>query len=247
MNKINKTLIKFYILNLTKNLFYNTYLGDFTEDLNKLDIPKLKTGTTTAALVCKDCVVLGADKKATMGNLVATKKADKVHKIAKNIGMTIAGSVGDAQALIRLLRAESKLYELDEGEIPVSVLSTLLANVLRSAYKSFIPEFVQLLVGGYDSNGPSLYSLDAAGGLSKEEDYAFSGSGSVMAVGVLEDTYKPDMTEEEGIKTIVRAINAARERDVYSGGVSIDVAVIDKNGLRFIDQKTIKKILSEKN
>jgi len=206
----------------------------------------MKTGTTTAAVVCKDCVVLGADKKATMGNLVATKRAEKVHKITNYLGMTIAGSVGDAQALIRLLSAEAKLYELEEKKGSVAAMATLLANILRSAYKSFIPEFVQLVLGGYDDEGPALYSLDAAGGLTKEEDYTFSGSGSVMAVGVLEDAYRPDMSEEEAVELLVRAINSARERDVYSGGVSIDVAVIDKNGFRFVPKEKIEAILKKK-
>ncbi len=205
----------------------------------------MKTGTTTAAVVCKDCVVLAADKKATMGYLVASKRAEKVHKISDNLGMTIAGSVGDAQALIRLLRSEAKLYELEEGHVSVSAMATLLANILRSAYKSYMPEFVQLVLGGYDNGKPSLYSLDAAGGLGKEEDYTFSGSGSVMAVGVLEDSYRPNMTEKEGIELLVRAVNSARERDTASGGVSIDVAVIDKNGFRLIEREKIDKLLKK--
>ena len=37
-----------------------------------------KTGTTTVGLLCKDCVVLASESKATMGYLVATKDTKKI-------------------------------------------------------------------------------------------------------------------------------------------------------------------------
>ncbi len=204
---------------------------------------KLKTGTTTVALVCKDGIVLAADQKATMGHLVASKNAKKVHEITDRMAMTIAGSVGDAQALIRILKAEMQLYELQEKTTTTKAAATLLSNILRGAYKSYVPEMVQLVLGGYDSRGPHLYSVDAAGGLSEETDYAFSGSGSVIAVGVLEDSYKKDMTATEGVSLLLRAIKAARERDVFSGGTLMDVAVITEKGIEWIEKEKIKKMI----
>ncbi|NOR84675.1 archaeal proteasome endopeptidase complex subunit beta [archaeon] len=204
----------------------------------------MKTGTTTVAMVCKDGVVLAADQKATMGHLVASKKAKKVHEITDKMAMTIAGSVGDAQALIRILRAEMQLYELQEKNGSVKAAATLLANILRGAYKSYTPEMVQLVLGGFDKTGGHLYSLDAAGGLSEEEDYAFSGSGSVIAVGVLEDGYKKDMTTKEGVNLLLRSIKAARERDVFSGGLLMNVVVITEKGLTWIEEDEIKKLIA---
>ena len=204
----------------------------------------MKTGTTTVAMVCKDGVVLAADQKATMGHLVASKKAKKVHEITDKMAMTIAGSVGDAQALIRILRAEMQLYELQEKTTSIKAAATLLANILRGAYKSYTPEMVQLVLGGYDKHGAHLYSVDAAGGLSEEDEYAFSGSGSVIAVGVLEDGYKKDMTTKDGVDLLLRSIKAARERDVFSGGMLMNVAVITEKGLTWIEEDEIKKIIA---
>ncbi|MCK4967585.1 MAG: proteasome subunit beta [Candidatus Aenigmarchaeota archaeon] len=204
----------------------------------------MKTGTTTVAMVCKDGVVLAADQKATMGHLVASKKARKVHEITDKMAMTIAGSVGDAQALIRILRAEMQLYELQEKNGSIKAAATLLANILRGAYKSYTPEMVQLVLGGFDKTGAHLYSLDAAGGLSEEEDYAFSGSGSVIAVGVLEDSYSKDMTTKQGVDLLLRSIKAARERDVFSGGLLMNVAIITEKGINWLEEAEIKKIIS---
>jgi len=45
----------------------------------------------------------------------ASKDAKKIYDDnAKHRELTIAGDVGDAQAVIRLLKAETKLYELQE-------------------------------------------------------------------------------------------------------------------------------------
>lgn len=211
-----------------------------------VNIETLKTGTTTVGVVCKDGIVLAADQKATMGHLVASKDTQKVFEVSDKIGMTIAGSAGDGQAMARLLKAELKLYELQEKELSVKAAATLLSNVLRGAYKAFVPEYVQLVLGGYDDKrGPQLYSVDAAGGLSPEAEYAFSGSGSVIALGVLEDSFKKDMTTDEGVKLLLKSIKAARERDVYSGGKSMLVAVITKDGINWIVESEIKNIIAK--
>ena len=197
----------------------------------------LHTGTTTVGIVCKNAVILASDQRATMGYLIASKHIEKVHPIADNIGMTVAGSVGDAQSLIRLMRAEIKLYELRNGKkMSVKAAATLLANIL-SNYK-FYPFFVQLLVGGYDTK-PHLYSIDMAGGIT-EEKIAATGSGSPVAYGVLENRVKSEDTSEN-IKIAIDAINAAMQRDAATGERA-DVVVIDKNGFRRLSKEEVKLI-----
>jgi proteasome beta subunit len=115
------------------------------------DIPKqrgVQTGTTTGGLVCKDGIVLASDRRATMGYLIASKDIDKIYPISDNLAMTIAGSVGDAQTLIRWMSSEVKLYELKyEKSMNVEAAAVLLSNILVQ-YK-FYPFFVQLLLGEF--------------------------------------------------------------------------------------------------
>ena len=203
----------------------------------------MKTGTTTVGIVYKDGVILAADKKATMGNFIVSKEAEKVHHLIDTIGMTIAGSVGDAQAMIRLMKAELELYKYEHEYLSVKAAATLLSNILRSSYKSFLPEFVQLLIGGYDKK-PALYSIDMAGGIDKANDYTFSGSGSIIAVGVLEDKYRKDMNEKEAIELAIRAVKSATERDAASGGIGIDVVVLNKQGFKRLSREEVNKIIT---
>ena len=199
---------------------------------------KLKTGTTTVGLICKDAVVIAAEQKATMGYLVESKLAQKIHQLDDHIGITIAGSVGDAQSMIRILKAQFKLYRLDRGPITVRAAATLLSNILHGS--KYFPYLNMFLLAGYDSKA-RLYSLDPVGGYSEKDKFYSTGSGSPFAYGVLEDNFKENMNVEEAIKLVVRAIKAATERDIASGGKGFTVAVIDKKGFRELSSNETKK------
>jgi proteasome beta subunit len=199
-----------------------------------------KTGTTTVGLACKDGVVLAAEKKSTLGYLVASKESEKILPIADHIAITISGVVGDAQTLARYMRAELKLFQIqNQRRISVKGASILISNILQGS--RYFPFLVQLIVAGYDDSGPSIYSLDPVGGIEEEKRFFSTGSGSPIALGVLEDQYKDGISVEEGIKLATRAIKAAVERDIASGGKAIDVAVITKDGIK-ITRHELEKI-----
>ncbi len=200
-----------------------------------------KTGTTTLGIICKDAVVLAADRKSTMGYLVASKNVQKILQIDEKMVMTTAGLVGDAQALERIIKAELALYDLQEEHKPsVKAAAHLLANILYS--RRFYPYWVQLLVGGYDT-APRLYSFDASGSVQEEGDFFSTGSGSPFALGVLEAGYKPGVDAEEGKRLAAKAVKAATERDIASGGIGIDLVVITKNGLTKLPDKKVEELL----
>src|SRR5512136_735336 len=183
-------------------------------------------GTTTLGIVFAGGVILATEKRATMGYMIASKKAKKVYQVAERIGMTTAGGVGDAQQLARILTVECNLYQIRRSRaITVGAAATLLSNYLNQ--NRFFPYYVQLLVGGVDEHGPGVYSVDALGGASKEEEIVATGSGSPMAYGVLEDRFHPGMTESEAIELSVRALKSAMKRDAGSGE-GIHVVVITK-------------------
>ncbi|MCD4740670.1 archaeal proteasome endopeptidase complex subunit beta [archaeon] len=192
---------------------------------------EIKKGTTTIGLRAKEGIVLASESRATMGNLIANKEVEKIFKIQDHIGMTTAGSVADAQALVRLLRVETNLYQIErERPINLKAASTLLSNVLQQ--NKYFPYWVQLLLGGYD-NGPKLYSLDAVGSVI-EEKVTSTGSGSPFAYGVLESRYKEGQGIEENLKLAVEALRSAMERDAMSGN-NINLVKITKKGYEKVD------------
>jgi proteasome beta subunit len=197
-----------------------------------------KTGTTTLGMVCKEGVVIATEQRATMGTLIAHKATKKLYKIDEHLALATAGLVGDLQVLARYLNAEANLYRLKRTvRMPVKSAATLMSNIMNQ--RKFAPYYVQLILGGYDSTGGYVYSLDAAGGAIPDK-YTAGGSGSPYVFGVLEDNYKDDITADEGIDLAVRAITAAKNRDSASGGM-ISVAVITKEGFKEVPEEEIKK------
>ncbi len=199
----------------------------------------VQTGTTTVGLVCKDGVVLASDRRATMGYLIASKDIDKIYAIDDRIAMTIAGSVGDAQTLVRWMKAEIKLYELKhEKQMGVEAAATLLGNIL--AQHKFFPFFVQLLIGGVDDK-PRLFSVDMLGGIT-EEKLTSTGSGSPIAYGVLEELYEENRDTKTNLSVAAKAVSAAMKRDAASGE-RVDLVVVTKDGFERKSKEFVHKIL----
>ena len=185
-------------------------------------------GTTTIGLTCSDGVVLVTDKRASMGSFIASKKAKKAFRINDHVAATIAGSVGDAEALIRLIQAEASLYEMNNKErMSTKAAAHLLANVLQGS--KYFPYLVQMLIGGMDKKA-ALYTLDPVGGLI-EEKMASTGSGSPMAYGVLELEYFEDKTVKENIPIALKALSSAMGRDCATGD-GITMVTITADGVK---------------
>lgn len=199
----------------------------------------LQTGTTTVGLVAGDGIVFAADKRATMGTFIASKDIDKIYMIDDHIAITIAGSVGDAQMLIRWLRVEMLKYRHDnEKKISVEAAATLLANILSNS--KYVPFWIQILMGGCDEK-PRLFSIDMVGGVT-EETKTSTGSGSPIAFGVIDTNYNKDMKVSELIPIAVKSVWAAMGRDSATGEF-IDVITITKDGYRKLQKEEIEKLI----
>jgi proteasome beta subunit len=199
----------------------------------------LKTGTTTVGLICKDGVVLAADRRATAGHFIASKKVEKVLKLTEDIAVTIAGTVSDIQLLVKLIKAELKLKRIRTGKLntvkeAVNLLSGIVYNNIRKF--SIIPGITQFIVGGRDVKGYHIYDLSPDGAVEEIEQFVSSGSGSVMVYGLLEAVYKPGMSIKDGIELAVKGINSAIQRDSASGNGVIVYTVTDKGVKKVLDK-----------
>jgi len=186
-----------------------------------------KTGTTTVAIAAKDSIVLAADMQATMGNLQSNKDMTKIYLINDHLAVTIAGSVGDALVLVRYLKVQASLFDLEhKTPMTTKACATLLSNILNS--NKMVPFITQFILAG-SIGGLALYNLDIAGGIIEEKEFSYSGSGSELALSVLDSGYKKGLTTEDAIKLAKEAITAAKKRDIYTGGQGIKVVVIKKD------------------
>src|SRR5579875_2502838 len=180
-------------------------------------------GTTTVALSCPDGVVLCTDTRVTAGYLfIAHRRGKKMYKIDNHVGVTIAGTVADAQNVTDTLKYYANIYRLENMErIPIKSLARIAANIFFS--QRLYPFIADFLIGGVDEKeGPSIYSVDFFGALTKE-DMVSTGS---------------------GIPVAIRAVNAAIKRNAGTGD-GFDVAIITKeSGYRELSSEEKNKLLA---
>ncbi|MCJ2533050.1 MAG: archaeal proteasome endopeptidase complex subunit beta [Candidatus Thermoplasmatota archaeon] len=203
---------------------------------------EVKKGTTTIGMVCKEGVVMATEMRATMGTLIAHKTTQKLFKIDENLGLAVAGVVGDAQTLARYITAEVQLYKLKRGQLmTVKSAATLTSNILSGS--RFYPYWVGLILGGVDKDGGHVYALDMVGGAIPDE-YVTTGSGSPYVYGVLEDHYESGLTVSDGVDLAARALHAAMKRDSASGD-GMTIATITSDGLSLVEKKDIDKRMAK--
>jgi proteasome beta subunit len=204
---------------------------------------KMLKGTTTVGIKCLDGVVIASDRRASSETFIASKNARKTIKISNRAVATISGLVADGQYLTTILSAISSLYELDqEREMPISSIAKYLALMLRS-YRPYIL-IAHLIVGGVDRSGPHLFNVDFYGTLT-EENYIATGSGSPVAISVIEEGYSTEISVEKGKILALNAMLSALSRDSATGD-GIDLTVVDEKGVKFLERDEIQKMIERR-
>jgi len=212
-------------------------------DNQNLEAKQLKTGTTTMGLVTRDAVILAADMRASMGNIAYDEESEKLYEITDYMGVTNAGNVGDSQTIIKFLKGQAKLYEIErEEKMSVKAAANLLSSVLNGS--RYYPFIVQLLIGGFNSK-PELFEVTPFGGMLERKKYGATGSGTDYALTTLDQNYSSNLSEEDAVRLAIKAIEAGKKRDIYTGGVSISVMVIDSKGTRRVKNEEVKKYIHE--
>lgn len=234
-----------------ERLQYGTQLSSFSEHLrlhapdllpeNRFDVGRsLRTGgepmnaaelaphgTTIVAVSFDGGVLLAGDRRATMGNMIASRDVEKVYVTDDYSAAGIAGTAGVAIELVRLFAVELEHYEKIEG-VPLTFdgkanrLSSMVRGNLAAAMQGLA--VVPLLVGfDLDAADPSragrIVSYDVVGGRYEERaGYHAVGSGSLFAKSALKKTYDPRGTEEDALRAAIAALYDAADDDSATGG-----------------------------
>jgi len=184
-------------------------------------------GTTTVGLVTETAAIVAADRRASSGTYIAHKAVKKIVRIADHAVLTTAGLVADTQVLASLLRIKATEYSVtNRARIPIRSLASYLSLILNT-YK-YTPFIVQFILAGYDDR-PRLFNIEFFGDY-VEDKFTATGSGSPIAIGILEAEYRENLSEEEAVQLAVKAVRSSTRRDVFSGE-AVDVAIVRANGI----------------
>jgi len=174
-------------------------------------------GTTTLGFKFSGGVVLAVDSRATGGMFIGSQHVKKIIEINDFLLGTMAGGAADCVYWERVLSKQCRLYELRNHErISVAAASKLLSNMAYQ-YKGYGLS-LGVMIAGWDKRGPGLYYVDDDGRRAPGNVFSV-GSGSTYALGVLDNGYKWDMTDEEAQELGRRSIFHATHRDAASGGI----------------------------
>jgi proteasome beta subunit len=216
------------------------------EDSKELKKHIRKTGTTTVGIVCKEGIVLAADKRGSYGgeggvSYIASKDEQKIQEVNENIIVTTAGVASDLQKVIKIVRAELKLKELRTKQKPtIKEAANLFSSLVYQNIRQFsvIPGITHFLLAGNDEKGYYLYEINADGYLQDVKDYSATGSGMLQCNPILDSEYKKDISLEEGTKLAKKCINASLKRDPASGD-GIDIFTITKDTIKQVVKQEI--------
>ncbi|MBD8020811.1 proteasome subunit beta [Brevibacterium gallinarum] len=206
-------------------------------------------GTTIIAFKTAHGVLMAGDRRATVGNLIASHIIEKVHAADSASVIGIAGTAGLALELIRLFQLELEHYEKIEGT-PLSLegKANRLASMLRAGLGLAMQGLavVPLFAGvepGRDSG--RIFSFDVTGGKYEEVNFHSIGSGSGFARGALKKLWSPGLSEAGGVRVAVEALIDAADDDSATGGpdfvrqVAPVVRVVDADGVRRIPESEV--------
>ena len=185
-------------------------------------------GATAVGIAYKDGVVLGAERRITLGSFVRSKSGRKVFRVTDNVGAVCAGMVADMQNLVKEVAVYSKLKELESKNPlkPNSVAKLMSTLMFQNRYA---PLLTQVIIGGVGAK-PVVYVLDPLGSVISDQ-YATVGTGEETAIGVVEAGYSPGMGQKDARELLIASIKAAIARDAMSGN-GIDVLTVDKSGIK---------------
>lgn len=191
-------------------------------------------GTTTAAFSYQGGIIVTCDSRATGGQFIGSRTIRKVIHINRYMVGTMAGGAADCQYWQRLLSERCRLYELRNRErISVAAASKLLVNMLYN-YRGMGLSLGTMICGWDPKKGPRIYMVDNDGRRLLGNMFSV-GSGSVYAYGVLDKSYRFNMSDEEAYDLARRSIFHAQHRDPASGGIA-RVYHITSDGWKIISE-----------
>jgi proteasome beta subunit len=199
-------------------------------------------GTTVLAIRFADGVIMAGDRRATAGYMIANRHVQKVFAADDFSGVAIAGAAGPAIELVKLFQTQLEHYEKVQGDVlslegKANQLGQLVRANLPAAFQGFV---VVPLFAGFDEQRARgrVFSYDVTGGRYEELDHQTQGSGSIHARNWIKAGWREGMTADEAIELAIKALFAAADEDVATGGPDLvrgifpTVAVIDADRYR---------------
>ncbi len=170
----------------------------------------VKQGSTAVGIVCKDGVILLADKRVA-SKLMIPASIEKMFKIDDHIAATASGIISDARVLVDRAQLKAQQHAVTYGS-PIDLLTVVkdICDLKQICTQSagLRPFGVSVLVAGVEEDGTPKLFLTEPYGLYFGYKAAVIGEGETEVDQILQKRYKPTMTIQEGLALAATALKA---------------------------------------
>ncbi len=206
----------------------------------------VRQGSTAIGLMCKDGVLLIADKRI-VDTLVVPESVEKIWQIDEHIGATASGILSDARVLIERAQITAQQHRITyDSEIDTLSIVKDICNLKQITTQSagFRPFGVSILVAGIDSDGPKLYETDPTGIFFRYKASVI-GEGETEVEEILHKRYKEDITIEDGLKLALSSLNKVLDKNFNADRIEAAYIKTDEKKFNKVPKEKIERILKE--
>src|SRR3989338_4231020 len=174
----------------------------------------VRQGTTAIGMVCKNGVLLVADKRINE-ELIVPKSVEKVFQVDEHIGATASGILSDGRVLIDRARLMAQQHQVTyDNQIDTEALVKDICDLKQAftQYGGARPFGVSILFGGIDDDEPVLFLTDPTGIFFQYKATAI-GEAETEVKDILNKEYKEGLTLDDGLKLALNALKKVLGKD----------------------------------
>ncbi len=207
----------------------------------------VKKGTNTIGVVCKDGVVLVADRRI-YDKLIVPDSVEKVFQIDGHIGAAASGILSDGRVLIERAQVVAQQHRVTfDSPMDTQSLVKDVCNVKQyfTQVGGARPFGVSIMFIGVDEDGdgegiPKLFITDPTG-IFFEFKATVIGENENEIKEVLEKDYNENMSVEDGIKLAIRALKKVLGNEYDNSRVDgAYIMTIERKFIRLTQNKISK-------
>ena len=205
----------------------------------------VKKGGLSIGMIGDKCIILAAERKA-VPKLQDQRTIRKINRIDSHIAMTFAGIIADSRSLSDYARLESQSfrYSLDIPPTVDNIAKQIAFKMQEYTQRSGVrPLGLSCIIGGFDEgkDEPKLFLTDPSGQVTMWKAGAI-GKNYDKVLGILEEKYKDNMSEDDVLKCTIDAML----QYVEAGSKNMEVAILRPgNKFEIVPDERIDEIIKK--
>lgn len=175
------------------------------------------TGTSVIAVAYNGGVLIASDTLGSYGSTKRYKDVQRMIKVNDSCIVGASGEVSDFQELQKLLdELSTEDYAADDGIVLTPrEIHSYLCRVMYNRRNKFDPFWNSLVVAGMEGDKPFVGMVSMIG-VSYTGAYICTGFANHLAMPLIRDAHRPDLTEQEAVDLVQGCLKVCYYRDKAS-------------------------------